>query len=335
MLSHWLYFLKGTMVKALIAKNDKIEVLKNIVVPKRYYHRIDLGVAILNEIFGGQEMPGILPGASILFTGSPGAGKSTLALQLADLMSKNSGRNVLFNVGEENRFMAKLRADRIGVKGNFAISQIEEVDELLEYCDRHGVEVLFQDSLQTLRDGEIAGNARLRTIVKKIQASKELSGMTSIIIGHSTKGGQFAGPNEIKHDLDVHAHIRLDLETGNRIFELQKNRFGPAAIPYEFSISNGGLDFQQIKISETDDDEGDEKASKSADRRERICKLIKEKMIGGEKISGYCFERFDIECSGGFWRGMLAKAVKELERDGIKVIETKLDGRTHFAIEGA
>lgn len=321
-------------MKALIAKNDKVEILKDVVVPKRYYHRIDLGVPVLNEIFGGQEMPGILPGASILFTGSPGAGKSTLALQLADLISKNAGRNVLFNVGEENRFMAKLRADRIGVKGNFAISQIEETDELLDYCLKHGIEVLFQDSLQTLRDGDLINNAKLRSSVKKVQSSKETSGMTSFLIGHSTKGGQFAGPNEIKHDLDVHAHIRLDLETGNRILELQKNRFGPAAIPYEFSISNGGLDFQQIKISENDDGEGDERASKSADRRERICNMIKEKMIGGEKISGYCFERFDVECSGGFWRGMLARAVKDLEREGIKVIEKKIDGRSHYMIEG-
>lgn len=321
-------------MKSLIAKNDKVEILSDVVVPKRYYHRIDLGVPILNEIFGGVEMPGILPGASVLFTGSPGAGKSTLALQIADLIQKNADRNVLFNVGEENRYMAKLRSDRIGLKAKFAISQFEEVDDLIAYCDKHGIEVLFQDSLQTLRDGDLVRDAKLRSIVKKLQSWKEGSGTTIFLIGHSTKGGQFAGPNEIKHDLDVHAHIKLNTETGNRIFDLQKNRFGPAAVPYEFSISNGGLDFQQMKIAETADDEGDAKASKSADRRERICTLIKEKLIEGEKISGYCFERFDIECSGGFWRGMLARAVKEMEREGIKIVEVKKDGRSHFAIDG-
>jgi DNA repair protein RadA/Sms len=318
-------------VQQLISKNDKVEILKDIVVPKKFYNRIDLGVPILNEVFGGQDMPGILPGCSFLFTGTPGAGKSTMALQLADLMTKNAGRNVLYNIGEENRYMVKMRADRLGLAGAFCITQIEEVDELIKFCEESGVEVLFQDSLQTLRDGGLGGSALLKSVTKKLQSWKEKSDVTIFLIGHSTKGGQFAGPNEIKHDVDAHAHLKLDPNSGNRAFELQKNRFGPAAIPYEFSISSSGLDFQQMKVQEDDEDPANPGAnvSRAADRRERICKLIKEKLLAGEKVSGYCFERFEVECSGGFWRGMLSRACKELQNEGHKVEEVRVDGRVH------
>ena len=37
------------------------------------------------------------------------------------LLSKQ-GRNVLYNAGEESKWMIKLRADRLGVAGNFALS---------------------------------------------------------------------------------------------------------------------------------------------------------------------------------------------------------------------
>jgi len=318
----------------LIAKNSKVEVLKDIIVPKKFYTRIDMGVAILNEVFGGQEMPGIMPGTTILFTGTPGAGKSTMALQLADLLSKNAGRNVLYNIGEENRYMIKMRADRLGLTGNFCLNQIEEVDELIKFCDDNGVEVLFQDSLQSLRDGDLTGNAVLKSVVKKLQAWKETSDVTMFIIGHVTKGGIFAGPNELKHDVDAHAHLKNNPDSGNRVFEIQKNRFGPACIPYEFSISAQGLDFQQMQPAGEDDVAAAAGSSRTADRRERIKTLIKEQLLAGEKISGYCFERLNVDCSGGFWRGMLARACKEIQAEGKKIGETKIEGRLHMFVAG-
>lgn len=322
-------------MQPLIEKNSNVQVLKDITVPKKFYSRVDTGSAILNEIFGGQDMPGVLPGANCLFTGSPGAGKSTLALQMAELMAKNAGRNVLYNIGEENRFMIKMRADRLGLAGNFCISQIEQVDELMKFCEDNGVEVLFQDSLQSLRDGELpSGDRLLKSITKKLQVWKEKSDVTIFMIGHSTKSGQFKGPNEIKHDVDIHAHLKLDLNTGNRSFQLEKNRFGPSAIPYEFSMSAQGLDFQQVKAPDDGDPQNPSApTSRAADRRERIVGDIKAGLLAGERISGYCFERLNVECSGGFWRGMLARAVKELTNEGHVVGETRIDGRLHNFIE--
>lgn len=308
---------------------DVVEVLRDVIVPKKFFNRLSLGVQVLDEIFGGAEMPGILPGSSFLFTGQPGAGKSTMCLQLADLFQKHAGRNVLYNIGEENKHMIKMRADRIGIGGNFCISHKENIDELIQYCRDTGVEILFQDSLQSLVDGHLGGGRLLKSVVKKLHNFSKQSDVTVFIVGHITKGGGFAGPQEIKHDVDAHAHLRLNQDSGNRIFELQKNRFGPACMPYEFMLSAHGLDFHPV----TENVEGKAGVSKASDRRHQVKDLIKEKLVAGEKISGYCFERLKVDCSGGFWRGMLLKAVKELESEGHKVGEVRINGRLHNFME--
>lgn len=318
----------------LVEMKNRAEVLRDIVVPKKFYNRIDVGVPILNEMFGGQLMPGIFPGSCTLFTGSPGAGKSTMALQLADLISKNAGKSVLYNAGEENRYMVKMRADRIGLSGSFCVNQIAEVDELTQYCDDNGVEVLFQDSLQMLRDGSLEGNSKIKSVVKKFQAWKEKSDVTSFIIGHSTKSGMFAGPNEIKHDADAHAHLKMT-SSGSRVFELEKNRFGPSMVPYELSMSNAGVSFQQVEAQTDDSVDEPSATSKSSERRDKIVRFIKEQLTKGERISGYCFERFNVPCSGGYWRGMLSIAVQQLNNEGVDVRETNIGGRTHNFIQGA
>src|SRR5574343_442874 len=94
-------------VVPLIQPDGGVELLRDIVVPRKFFNRMKLGVQVLDEMFGGPDMPGILPGSSHLMTGVPGAGKSTMCLQLADLFQKNAGRNVLYNIGEENRHMIK------------------------------------------------------------------------------------------------------------------------------------------------------------------------------------------------------------------------------------
>ena len=63
-----------------------------------------------------------------------------------------------------------------------------------------------------------------------------------------TKDGTFAGKNEIKHAIDAHLHLGIDTDRksetyGERVAEMQKNRFGSAGIFLEFQITAGGLMF--------------------------------------------------------------------------------------------
>lgn len=297
----------------MVKENEQVQLLKDVKVAAKFYERTSFGVQILDEIFGGTELPGIVAGTTILFTGMPGAGKSTMSLQLADLLQRQAGRSVLYNNMEENIAMIKMRADRLGLGNAFCTSQFSDVNKLTKYCQDNGVEVLIVDSIQTMIDGDKSGHELLKSVVQKLMKLAE-TGVTTFAIGHITKGGQFAGPQWIKHAVDAHAVLKFNKENGNRVFELEKNRNGPASIPYEFMLSAQGLDFHQLVQSQ--EDAG---ANRASDRREQVKGLIIEKLKNGEKVSGYCFERFEVDCSGGYWRGMLAKAVKELAAQGYKM----------------
>src|SRR5690606_11970972 len=65
----------------------------------------------LNRVLGG----GIVPGSLVLIGGEPGIGKSTLMLQIALHLSSVK---VLYVSGEESEQQIKMRAERIGIKGN-------------------------------------------------------------------------------------------------------------------------------------------------------------------------------------------------------------------------
>lgn len=311
--------------------DNTVSVLKDVEVPEKFYQRLKTGVKVIDEIFGGEETPGVLKGETVLFTGHPGAGKSTMALQLADLFQKHAQRSVLYNIGEESDKMLKLAANRIGIDANFCVGRFEEADRLFEYVSNNGVEIVFQDSLQSMRVGDLRGARLLETLGKKIQKFSKDEDVTFFAVGQVTKGGGFAGPQALAHDLDAHAHLRLNAETGNRVFEMKKNRLGPAGMPYEFFLSANGLDFQAAP-SLVEELMGTS-AAKSSDRKETITNLIKEKLLDGEKISGYCFERYNVDCSGGMWRVLLMKAAQALRNEGHTVLETKINGRTHTYLE--
>lgn len=323
---------KGGNHIRLTELDNSVVVLKDVQIPRSFYERILTNVKAIDEIFGGEQTPGLMKGTSILITGTPGAGKSTFALQMAELLQEVAQRNVMYNIGEESDKMLKFNADRLNLKGSFTVGKFEQVDDLIEYCTENGVEVLFQDSLQSLLDSDLRGNNKLRSVAKKLHSFSKSSGTVVAVVGHSVKGGAFAGPQEIAHDVDAHAHFRMNKETGNRILEMEKNRLGPAKMPYEFYLSAHGLEFQMApdQIGKGEDDAPKPKA---ADRRDSIVTLIKGKLMQGEEISGYDFERFAVDCSGGMWRVMLMRACEQLKREGFKIGEKKISGRAHNFIE--
>ena len=311
---------------------DKVILLRDVIVPEKFFNKIKTTSAVLDQIFGGDEYPGILKGSCMLFTGVPGAGKSTMCLQLADLLTKQ-GHSVLYNIGEENEKMVKLAANRLKITGNFPISKFEEVDELVLYCRENAIEILFQDSLQSMRDGQLDGNKLLKRVVSKfVQLSKD-EDTTLFVVGHATKGGDFAGPARIKHDADAHIHLSLDPETGSRLFMLQKNRFGPALMPYHFNLTAEGIDFQQAETNAGD------KGSKASERRDAAVEAITKLLLEGKKLSGYSHEEepelIALGMSGGFMRAMLRISCNKLAAQGRTVGTCTINRREHNYVEPA
>jgi DNA repair protein RadA/Sms len=228
--------------------NKEVNQLNELEVPDRYRQRIMTGSKAVDMLFGG-DTPGIAPFMSVLLTGEPGAGKTTFVMGLADMLECNAGLRVLYNAGEQNKYVVKMTAERMELDATFEVSQFEQVDELLMFAWENDVNVIIQDSIQTLHDGDLKGRRLIESVGEKLTRYADTNTVLVIAVGQITKNGQMAGPMVLKHMVDAHAHMGVN-KRGTRIFEFKKNRFGPT-MARSYTLRSGGLKFD-APVSDND-----------------------------------------------------------------------------------
>lgn len=225
--------------------------INDIVVPEQLRRRCRTGLEFFDDAVGGQ---GLVPSAVMMLTGTPGAGKSTMLLQLADSIT-SQGHVCLYNTGEESLYQVKMVSERLKLSNGFYVGQDINVNDLLDHADalrkRHAGQQFFllQDSLQTLDDGKYNGLTNSVTPLRCVEAMTDWAknNYTNVVfIGQVNKDGIFAGKNGILHAVDVRAHLYVDTKKtsetyGERIFEITKNRFGCSGRAYIMGIDETGL----------------------------------------------------------------------------------------------
>ena len=102
----------------------------DIEVPKVLNEKFATGLEYIDLALGGL---GFTPSTVTLFTGTPGAGKTTMMLTLADRISKEGGI-ALFNTAEESLFQTSMTAKRLRLKHGFMTGNTADVEELLKGC---------------------------------------------------------------------------------------------------------------------------------------------------------------------------------------------------------
>ena len=228
----------------------------DIEVPEHLKKKFASGVSFFDEAMGGE---GFTPSAVTLFTGAPGAGKTTLMLTLADSMTKK-GATVLFNTAEESLFQTAMTAKRLKLRNGFRAGNSASVNEILENARKMQKEakknnaqfVLIVDSLQCLDDdkyssGKITSGTAIRCLQEITDFCKD-TGSIGIIINQVNKSGKMAGSNKLKHMVDSHVHLGIEEKDedfrGCRILETQKNRFGGCGHMFYLSLNARG--FRQV-----------------------------------------------------------------------------------------
>lgn len=219
---------------------DKIGFGTNVLsieVPDQLRNKIKSGVDFIDAAMGGE---GFTPSQVVLFTGTPGAGKTTMLLKLADSLTKQ-GAMVVFNTAEESLYQVKLVAERLGLKSGFAVGQETDVPALLEKCDALRAKspgkpfFLLVDSLQCMDDGKWEGLTNSKTperVLELVTSWAKETYSNAIVIGQVNKAGKMAGTQKLKHMVD--AMIELSIEEkdedlkGCRVLQTTKNRFGGA-----------------------------------------------------------------------------------------------------------
>jgi len=233
---------------------DEIAVGTNILdveVPQKLRRRVRSGLTYFDDALGGL---GFTPSAVTLFTGTPGAGKTTMMLELANSLTGH-GSTVLFNTAEESLYQLKMTVERLKLRHGFIAGQEAMVPKLLENCDKLRAQnpdspfFLIIDSLQCLNDGKYGEhNTNSRTTQRALcmitDYCKE-NFCNAIVIGQVTKSGQMAGANVLKHMVD--SMMSLDVERkdedlmGCRVLTTEKNRFGGAGHIFFLALREKGF----------------------------------------------------------------------------------------------
>ena len=225
--------------------------INEIEVPEVLRARKKVGIEWFDDAIGGE---GMVPSSVMMLTGTPGAGKTTMLLQLANSIT-GAGHICLYNTGEESLYQVKMVAERLRLRNGFVVGQDTLVEDLLEHADQlraanKGKQVfILQDSLQTLDDGKYGGSTNSMTPVRCVEMLTDWAKSTySIVafIGQVTKDGDFAGKQTILHAVDVRGQLFIDEQKksetyGERIFEVTKNRFGCSGKSYILGMERTGL----------------------------------------------------------------------------------------------
>lgn len=234
----------------------------DIKIPAQLLVRHKVKINWFNDMLGGE---GLTPSTVLMLTGGPGCGKTTFTLQLADSLT-GDGHIVLYNTGEESLYQVAMVTKRLRLKNGFITGQhvsapdlIKNLESLQKLHPKKQV-ILIQDSLQTLndeyyKDGGTTSATPLRCTELLTNWAKSTFGIAAFI-GQVTKDGIFQGKNGIKHAIDAHAELNIDLnkksETyGERLFTMSKNRFGSSGKTIIVGIGSEGL-FEKGRYEDSD-----------------------------------------------------------------------------------
>ncbi|KAL4093333.1 hypothetical protein PRIC1_010767 [Phytophthora ramorum] len=221
-----------------------------------FVDRIELPERELNWVLGG----GLVAGSLTLVAGNPGVGKSTLALQMANMLANGPAmcdRGVLYVSGEESVLQVRMRAERLGSVSDslFVASEtnLDSVFQLLEGgggrntggAEYQGFGAIVVDSIQTVYAEDIPSPAGTVNQVKEctlrlLRLAKSRS-VPVILIGHVTKSGDIAGPKILEHIVDTVVQLEGDPQSARRFLRCQKNRFGNTSEVGVFNMTDEGL----------------------------------------------------------------------------------------------
>ncbi len=208
--------------------------------------RIRTRVVQLDELLGN----GFVPGSSVLLIGQPGAGKSTLVMQLLKRMNIPS----LYVTGEESVQQLKLRADRLNINSKHIFLLFEmNVNKIAAHIHEAASRVVVIDSIQTmytdLSDALPGSPTQIRKCTYVLRRLAQQKSFVLIVVGQVTKDKKAAGPKLLEHAVDVVLYLEVDEgHQHHRILFASKNRFGSTAPRCMLYMRKTGLVFHEAQL---------------------------------------------------------------------------------------
>ena len=202
--------------------------------------RFSTGMGELDRVLGG----GAVAGSLVLVGGAPGIGKSTLLLQICDVLCAE--RRVLYISGEESERQLKLRAQRLGVQPEELLILSEtQLSDIIETVDDTKPDILIVDSIQTLysdtNESAPGSVSQVKDCTMALMQMSKQQGITVFVVGHINKDGNIAGPKVLEHMVDCVLYFEGDPNSSYRLLRAAKNRFGSTNEIGVFEMGDSGL----------------------------------------------------------------------------------------------
>lgn len=183
--------------------------------------------------------------ATILLSGEPGVGKSTLLLEVA-ARAAGLGQRVLYVTAEESAGQVRMRSERTGaLQPTLFLAAETDLATIIGQIDRIDPHLLIVDSVQTVsssaNDGLAGQPGQVREVASALIRTAKDRGLATLLVGHVTKDGTIAGPRMLEHLVDVVCQFEGDRQTSLRFIRAHKNRFGPTDEVGCFEMTGDGI----------------------------------------------------------------------------------------------
>ena len=241
-------------------------------VSEQDFEKLSTGTREFDRVLGG----GLTTGSTVLISGDPGIGKSTLLLQVAidltaatitDENNKEVGEllSVLYVSAEETASQIKGRGLRLmpdlnkqipnpikdrakeaaKISRRLYIYNESDVVEIARYVAEIKPSILIIDSIQTMLKPGVSGHAGSVTQAKEctsfiVRLCKE-KGIGCFLVAHVTKDGEIAGPKMLEHLVDATFEFHKEGTGELRSIRPNKNRFGTTNEMALFRMTGDGL----------------------------------------------------------------------------------------------
>lgn len=233
--------LGSTEDKRRSSVEHKAETLKEVAIDRS--ERINTNISELNRVLGG----GLIRDSVTILTARPGAGKSTLFLEICNKL--NADVKILYVSGEESKSQIKSRALRImdQISDNIYILSTTSMDIALESIEQLNPQLILLDSIQTfsLREYPSRPGSPVQTIEctnRLVEAAKDARNPKAVImIGHMTKSDEMAGLRTLEHLVDTVLYMEGESDEPLRVLLSTKNRFGRTGEIGLFHMDETGL----------------------------------------------------------------------------------------------
>ena len=191
----------------------------------------------LNAILSTEK--GFVEAQVCLLGASPGVGKSTLCMSIAD-------SDTLYVSSEENFNQVNKRALRVNPNSGCVILNTTSISEILSAIRTCEQKLVIIDSLNSIEFG--VGYSTVARFAHEITQAVKETKKVGIIISQVAKNGEISGMNSIIHVVDTVLHLERSETSGNVIAVSSKNRFGEIGEVAMFRHEADG--FAEVEIEE-------------------------------------------------------------------------------------